>query len=61
MNDTGKRRDDCPLKLEVCYPSCFWWREGYQCAFEVEKQSRKQLEDIKMLRQASRTVRFPEK
>lgn len=27
MSDKGISKPDCPLKLNVCYPSCYWWDE----------------------------------
>ena len=26
---------DCPLGLEVCYGSCYWWMDG-ECTFLLE-------------------------
>lgn len=26
MTDKGVYKPDCPLHLEVCYPSCYWWK-----------------------------------
>lgn len=25
MTSQGKKVEDCPIKQEVCYPSCFYW------------------------------------
>jgi len=33
-DDKGVSVNDCPIKLEVCYPSCYWWdRKNKRCAF----------------------------
>lgn len=52
--DIGKRIQDCPLGFDVCYPSCFWWRRNYVCSFQVERQTRKELADMKAMRAMSR-------
>jgi len=31
----GKAVDNCPLELKVCYPSCYWWRGGECCYWEL--------------------------
>lgn len=25
--------EDCPIAMQVCYPSCFFWRDG-KCTYE---------------------------
>jgi len=32
----GVNKPDCPLKLEVCYRSCYWWKDG-DCTFSWDK------------------------
>jgi len=31
----GVSAPNCPLGLEVCYPSCYWWMDG-ECTFLLE-------------------------
>ncbi len=33
----GKEAVKCPLGL-VCYPSCFWWKDG-KCTFQEESEN----------------------
>ncbi len=32
----GVSAPNCPLKLEVCFPSCYWWHNG-NCALAEAK------------------------
>ena len=45
----GQRVENCPLKLEVCFPSCYWWTEK-GCRYP-SLADRKQLDDLKAMRQ----------
>lgn len=53
MNSKGVRKPDCPLHLEVCYPSCHWWRRT-SCGFREEAAARKQLSDKKAMEESCR-------
>jgi hypothetical protein len=35
-NDKAIKVSSCPIKLEVCYPSCFW-RKGDRCVFRSKR------------------------
>ena len=38
-NDKSVRVSNCPIKLEVCYGSCFW-RKGDRCIFRSQRGRR---------------------
>ena len=43
----GHRVKDCPLHLDTCYPSCFYWSN--KCDYDA--RTLKQLDDIRAQRE----------
>lgn len=41
---------NCPIDLGVCYPSCYWWKDG-KCTYpKRDRRSEKQIHDLKAMR-----------
>ena len=49
-NKRGVSVHDCPLKLEVCFPSCHWWKEE-KCTYpKPDLGTEKQVAELKAMR-----------
>jgi len=51
-------RPDCPLHLEMCYPSCHWWIRDFKCGYDRAVQ--KEVADLQAMKEASRLYRPPQ-